>query len=173
MKIWLGLAGLLVAAPASPTVVFLTPNTFISTHMVQLEGSSPEQAYRRFMQIRRWWNPEHTYTGKLSKLTLDDEAGGCFCEDLPEGGSIEHMRVSLVQPGQRLVLTGGLGPLMFQGIAGTMDITFQQTGGGNTLVTLDYRVAGFAYSNAEKNAPLVDKVLAEQMTRYAAFARED
>ncbi|MEO5772533.1 MAG: hypothetical protein ABIQ32_00260 [Sphingomicrobium sp.] len=38
------------------------------------------------------------------------------------------------------------------------------------LMTLDYRVAGFAYSNAEKNAPRVDKVLAEQIKRFKAYA---
>lgn len=169
MKRFLAIIALCTAAPGSAGVVFLTPNTFISHHVVELD-TSPDQAFRRFGHIGRWWNPEHSYSGKRSNLTLDLEAGGCFCEKLPKGGSAEHMRVSLVQPGNRLVLNGGLGPLMFQGIAGTMDILFEKTGGGNTLVTLDYRVAGFAYSNAEKNAPLVDKVLAEQMQRYKAYA---
>src|SRR5688572_11430305 len=105
MKAKLLLVGLLIAAPCQAGISNLTPNTFISSHVVSVRGSSPERTYRRFMQIRRWWNPEHTYTGKLSKLTLDREAGGCLCEDLPKGGSIEHMRVSLVQPGERLVLT--------------------------------------------------------------------
>ena len=81
------------------------------------------------------------------------------------------MRVQLVQPGKRLVMFGWLGPLMFQGIAGTMDVTFSQSYGGQTLVSIDYRVAGFAYNNAEKNAPLVDKVLAEQAARYADYVR--
>ena len=36
---------------------------------------------------------------------------------------------------------------------------------------IDYRVAGFAYGNAEKNAPLVDKVLAEQARRYGDYVR--
>ena len=38
-------------------------------------------------------------------------------------------------------------------------------------MTLDYRVAGFANGGAEKMAPLVDGVLAEQFKRYREFAR--
>lgn len=170
MKSWMAVIGLLMAAPASADVSNVTPNTFISHNVVELDISTAE-AFRRFTQVRRWWNPQHTYTGKASRLTLDLEAGGCFCEQLPKAGSVEHMRVSLVQPGERLVLNGGLGPLMFQGVAGTMDVTFQNTARGHTLVTLDYRVAGFAYSNAEKIAPLVDEVLADQMKRYREFAQ--
>ena len=48
--------------------------------------------------------------------------GGCFCERLPNGGGIEHMRVAFVDPGKRLVLTGSLGPLLYQATAGVMDV---------------------------------------------------
>lgn len=160
-----------VAGQASASITNLTPNTFISSHMMQFEGLTPETAYRDFVALPRWWDPSHSYSGKASAIRLRARAGGCWCERLPDGGSVEHMRVQLVQPGKRLVMFGGLGPLMFQGIAGTMDVTFSQTHGGRTLVSIEYRVAGFAYNNAEKNAPLVDKVLAEQAARYAAYVR--
>ena len=43
-------------------------------------------------------------------MTLQMRPGGCFCETLDGGGGIEHMRVTYVQPGERIVLTGSLGP---------------------------------------------------------------
>ena len=162
------IAASLLASPTFASVPILTPNTFIVQHIVDLD-IPPDQAFRAFGKLPQWWDPQHTYSGNASNLRLKLKAGGCFCENMPRRGSIEHMRVSLVQPGERLVLTGALGPLLFQGVAGVMDITFEKSRRG-TLVVMHYRVAGFAYSNADKNAPLVDKVLAEQVRRYVAFA---
>ncbi len=51
-----------------------------------------------------------------------------------------------------------------------MDVQFERIAGG-TRVTLDYRVAGFAKGGADKLAPAVDSVLAEQFKRYRDFAR--
>src|SRR5215211_435602 len=104
MRTGLLFAAALVAVPAQAGVSDLGPNTFIIHHVVEIEGGSPEQAYRRFIQIGRWWNPDHSYSGKASNLKLRPKAGGCLCEALPRGGSVEHLRVSLVQPGEHLVL---------------------------------------------------------------------
>ena len=164
-------AALLLAEQAGAGVTNLTPNTFISSHMMQFEGITADIAYRRFIEFNRWWDPAHSYSGKGSAIRFQPRAGECWCERMPGGGSVEHMRVQLVQPGKRLVMSGGLGPLMFQGVAATMDVTFSQTGGGRTLVSIDYRVAGFAYGNADKNAGPVDKVLAMQAKRYEDYVR--
>jgi hypothetical protein len=164
-------SALLLAEQSGASISNLTPNTFISSHVLQFQGMKPETAYRRFIALNRWWDPAHSYSGKRSAIRFKARAGDCWCERLTGGGSVEHMRVQLVQPGKRLVMSGGLGPLMFQGIAGTMDVTFVGTYAGNTIVIIDYRVAGFAYGNAEKNAPLVDKVLAEQARRYGDYVR--
>ena len=50
-----------------------------------------------------------------------------------------------------------------------MDVQFERIAGG-AKVTMDYKAAGFAEGGAEKLAPLVDSVLAEQMNRYRKFA---
>ena len=97
-------------------------------------------------------------------------AGGCFCERLDGGGGIEHLRVSYVDPGKRVVLTGSLGPLLYEATAGVMDVQFERIAGG-TRVTMDYRVAGFANGGADKMAPLVDSVLADAVQAYREFAR--
>ena len=78
------------------------------------------------------------------------------------------MRVSFIDPGKRVVLTGALGPLLFEATAGVMDVQVKSTGGGSEL-TLNYRAAGFANGGADKLAPLVDKVLGEQLKRFRAF----
>ena len=51
-----------------------------------------------------------------------------------------------------------------------MDVQFERIAGG-TKVTLDYKAAGFAEGGADKIAPIVDSVLADQMRRYRQFAR--
>ena len=66
-------------------------------------------------------------------------------------------------------MTGALGPLLFEAVAGIMDIKVERGGGGSRR-TLSYKVAGFANGGADKLAPLVDRVLAEQLVRFRKFA---
>jgi len=160
---------MMIAAPASAEVVSAGPNGFHVRQSVQLVTPPPE-AYTSFGRIGSWWDPEHTYSGKAESLTLALNPGGCFCERLDGGGGIEHMRIAYLDPGKRMVLTGSLGPLLYDATAGSMDVQFERIAGG-TRVTMNYRVAGFANGGAEKMAPLVDGVLATQFKRYREFAR--
>ena len=106
--------------------------------------------------FRGWWNGEHTYSGNSANLSLALNAGGCFCERVPKtGGGIEHLRVAYVEPGERIVMTGSLGPLLFEATAGVMDVKVERIAGGSR-VTLDYKVAGFADGDAASLAPVVD-----------------
>ena len=127
-------------------------------------------AYSGFGRVGNWWNKEHTYSGDSANLSMALSPGGCFCERLPNGGGIEHMRVTYLDPGKRIVLTGSLGPLLFEATAGVMDMKFERIAGGSKI-TMDYKVAGFANGGAEKLAPLVDGVLAEQFRRYREYVR--
>ena len=159
-----GMAG----CPANAEVVSASANGFHLRQTVSL-AAPPPRAYAAFADIGRWWNPDHSYSGKSANLSLSLTAGGCFCERLDNGGGIEHLRVAYADPGKRAVLTGGLGPLLYQAVAGAMDLQFKSSGAETSLV-MDYKVAGFASGGADKLAPLVDKVLAEQFTRLRAFA---
>lgn len=159
-----------LSAPASAEVVSATSNGFQVRQSMQLVAP-PAQAYAAFGNVGSWWSGEHSYSGKAENLSMALSAGGCFCERLEGGGGVEHMRISYVDPGKRVVMTGSLGPLLYEATAGVMDVQFERIAGG-TRVTLDYRVAGFAKGGAEKLAPLVDSVLAEQFKRYREFARE-
>ena len=160
---------LFIAGPAAAEVVASGPNGFHVRHSVSLVVPT-EAAFASFTRLGSWWTDEHTYSGSASNMSLSATAGGCFCERLPEtGGGVEHMRVSFVDPGKRLVLTGSLGPLLYEATSGVMDVQVERIAGGAKL-TMDYKAAGFATGGADKMAPLVDSVLAEQMRRYRTFA---
>ena len=168
MKSFAALAILLASAPATAEVVSASPNGFEVRETVNLVVK-PEIAFDSFGNIGAWWNPEHTYSGKSENLRLDLAPGGCFCERFPKGGGIEHLHVAYVEPGKRVIMTGSLGPLLYEATSGVMDVQVKPTAAGSQL-TLNYRAAGFAKGGAEKLAPLVDQVLAEQIKRLRAFA---
>jgi len=168
MRLLLFSLPLLAAGPASAEVLSASPTGFEVQEVVNLVVPQPS-AYAAFGQVGQWWNKEHTYSGEASRMSLQLRPGGCFCEPLEGGGGVEHMRVTYLKPGEQIVLTGSLGPLLYQATAGVMDIRFERIAGG-TRVTLNYRAAGFARGDGDKMAPLVDQVLADQMKRYRTYA---
>ena len=157
-----------VASPAAAEVVSASPNGFEVRQTVNLVVPPPI-AFSSFADISAWWDPEHTYSGKSQNLSLNLTPGGCFCERFRDGGGIEHMHVTYLDPGKHVILTGSLGPLLYEATAGVMDVQVKSSAGGSEL-TLDYRVAGFANGGAGKLAPIVDEVLAGQMKRLRAYA---
>ena len=169
MRAILFVVALTAAAPASAEVVRASANGFEIRQTVPLVVP-PSGAWTALGRIGGWWAASHTYSGDAANMRLELRPGGCFCERFPKsGGGIEHMRVTYVEPGKRLVMSGSLGPLLYEATAGVMDIQIESTGGGSRL-TMTYRAAGFANGGAEKLAPLVDQVLAEQMKRLRGFA---
>ena len=158
----------IIASPAGAEVVSSSANGFHVRETVQMVVPT-DRAYAAFARLPEWWNKEHTYSGDSANLSLALTAGGCFCEKLTDGGGVEHMHVAFVDPGKRVVLTGSLGPLLYEATSGVMDVQIERIAGG-AKVTMDYKASGFAEGGAEKLAPLVDSVLAEQMNRYRKFA---
>src|SRR5690349_13154368 len=168
MKIIVAFALLAASSPTAAEVVGSSPNGFEVRQVVPLVVK-PDVAFQAFTDIPAWWNPEHSYSGDSKNLTLSATPGGCFCERFPKGGGIEHMRVTYVDPGKRILMTGALGPLLFEATAGVLDVQVTSTAGGSQL-TLDYKAAGFANGGADKLAPIVDSVLADQVRRYRKYA---
>lgn len=161
------LFALLIPSPAAAEVVSASSNGFEVRETVIVEHA-PTEAFAAFGRIGSWWSPDHSFSGNASNLSLDLRPGGCLCERLPNGGGVEHMHVTYVDPGKRIVLTGSLGPLLFLSTTGVMDVQFEPAG-DRTRVTLDYRAAGFFNGGADKIAPAVDRVLGEQLTRLKAY----
>lgn len=166
-KYLLAVAALSLAAPAHAEVVGVNAHGFEIRHSITLVVPQ-ERAYAAFGQVAQWWSKAHTYSGDSSRLSLQLRPGGCFCERLDGGGGIEHLRVTYIQPSERVVLSGSLGPLLFEATTGVMDVQVERIAGGSRI-TMNYRAAGFANGGAEKLAPLVDKVLGEQIKRLRTF----
>lgn len=158
------------AAPARAEVKTATANGFEIEQRQQVEAS-PAALYKAFADVPRWWSGDHSYSGQAANLSLELRAGGCWCERLPGGGGVEHMRIAYLQPGRKIVLTGALGPLLYEAATGVMQVTVEPRGSGATLV-LNYRAAGFANGGAQRLAPVVDKVLQAQLLRLKAFAEK-
>jgi uncharacterized protein YndB with AHSA1/START domain len=160
---------LMVAATSGHSAPVVTPTGFLVKFDVSV-NAPPAKVYDALVgQIGSWWNPEHTYSGDAKNLSIDARPGGCFCEKLPDGGAIEHLRVIYVAPREVLRLSGALGPLQASGVAGSM--TWKLTGGSdNTRVQLTYSVGGFIDGGFEKVAPAVESVLREQFDRLKLFA---
>jgi hypothetical protein len=168
MRFALLIPALLITSPATAEVLSASEHGFEVQQSVNLVVPQPK-AFAAFGQIGQWWNKEHTYSGDAARMVLQMRPGGCLCESFAHGGGIEHMHVAYVQPGERVVLTGSLGPLLYEATAGVMDVKVEPIAGGSR-VTLNYRAAGFAKGNGAEMAPLVDQVLGEQMKRFRAFA---
>lgn len=170
---------ILQAAAALTTAVLLIPSVsakvvaqgatgFVVTHEAQVTVA-PQAAYDAFIKIGRWWNDAHSFSGAARNISIEPKAGGCWCEALPNGGSVRHMTVVHADPGAMLVFSGGLGPLQFMGVAGSMKVTFEAQDNG-THVSVTYAVGGFDTGNFAEISKGVDAVLAEQIKRYGEFA---
>lgn len=153
---------------ASPAVAQVSSHGFL----VKLEASidaPPKQVYDALVeQVGQWWDSAHTFSGDARNLSIDARPGGCFCERLPDGGGVEHLRVVHAAPGKLLRMSGALGPLQASGLAGSM--TWKLTGvSGGTVVELWYSVGGFMEGDFETIAPAVEVVLGEQLGRLELF----
>jgi uncharacterized protein YndB with AHSA1/START domain len=162
-----GLIGFFVAAallcPARAEVNDAAPNGFAITQVVHV-AAPPEAVYAALIVPSSWWSARHTFSGSAANLTLDPKAGGCWCEKLGDGASVQHMTAVFVLPNKKLVLRGALGPLQGLGVDGAMTIDLKPEDGGTEL-HLAYNVGGFLADGLESWAKPVDGVLAEQFGR--------
>ncbi len=157
---------MLAAAPAAADVKVSETGFVVENKAVA--SAAPDAVWAALVTPARYWNPDHSYSGKAENFTLDAKAGGCFCEAVPNGGSVEHMRVVFVMPGSALRLVGGLGPLQSEGVAATLTWALKPVPTG-TEITQTYVVGGHMRFDVPATAPLVGQVLNEQLTRLAAL----
>ena len=139
---------------------------FFLTYSGQVAASTMK-AYADITQIQRWWDSEHTYSGKSANLSLKPEAGGCFCERWKDG-SVEHGRVVMALPGKLLRLETSLGPLQERALNGVLSF-FVKTEDATTTLTVEYRVNGASASGLGQLAPGVDEVLGAQVDRLRRY----
>ena len=127
-------------------------------------ASAPAAVYAALLAPGRWWDPRHTYSGDAAHLTLEAKVGGCWCESIPGGGAVEHMRVIYLSPNETVRFRGALGPLQTMGVVGSLTVTLASAGAGTDL-TFDYAVGGYAKDGFEDLSKGVDAVLGSQAAR--------
>lgn len=174
------LAAVVVAAtPGSPAaeVLAASENALVISHRAEI-GADARAVWATLIEPRQWWSAEHTWSGNAANLALEPRAGGCFCETLPAAdtapaGSAERLRVIHVQPGRLLRLSGALGPLQEEGLAGTLSITLEPLAEGRTAMRWTYTVSGYraGAGGLEVLAQPVDNVLAQQGAGLVAVAQ--
>lgn len=160
------IACLAIAAPAVAEVKSTADSGF-EVVSVATTTAKPDAVYAALATPGAWWSDEHTYSGDSANMTIDARAGGCFCERMADGGTIEHGRIIYAQPGKTLRFTGGLGPLQSEAVTGTMTWTIERDGEG-AKVTQRYVASGYMTGGLKSLAPLVDKVLAQQLAGLKA-----
>lgn len=154
-------------APATAEVLNSGPTGFTVKTTVRI-AVAPQRVYEALSRPGEWWNPAHTWSGNASNMQLAPAAGGCFCEALPNGGSVQHGVVMLAEPGKTLRLHGSLGPLQEMGASGALTWGLEAAG-AETTASVTYAVAAYVPGGADKLAAIVDSVMAEQIRRLKAY----
>src|ERR1051326_6889837 len=165
----LGALGLvLLSGMPAQSAPQVTPNGFLVNVEATIDAPAAKVYEAMVGQVGSWWNPEHTYSHDAKNLSIDPRPEGCFCEKLPNGGGVEHLRVVYIATNETIRFSGALGPLQASGIAGSMTWKLSSAG-DNTRVDLSYSVGGFFQGGFEKIAPAVESVLSDQINRLKLF----
>ncbi len=162
-------AGLVFAPAAYAKVVDQSEAGFTVAHTAQV-AATPADVWKMLRMPQNWWSKEHSWSGDAANFWLDPQAGGCFCEKLPDtglgAGSVQHARILFSKPGQLLRLSGAFGPLQGEALTGTLTIQIKETPTGSAL-RFDYVVGGYMRFKVGEIAPAVDKVIGEQLIGLA------
>jgi len=170
----LGLASVACGVPASAEVTRATNDSFVSRHEVVVKAS-PKEVWLALISPATWWTSEHTWSGNAKNLTLVPQAGGCFCETIPEvdepgrftlEGSVEHMRVVQAYPEAALRMVGNLGPLQSEPVTGVLTIAISKVGKG-TRIVWEYNVGGPMRYEVPVISKAVDGVMGAQLAALA------
>jgi uncharacterized protein YndB with AHSA1/START domain len=166
MRIALAIAAALLATSAQAAATSTSASGFRIENKVTV-AATPDQVWTALGQIGSWWSSDHTYSGSSVNMTMPLKVGACFCEALP-GGGVEHGRVILVWPEQKLLrIQAALGPLQDEGVSAVLSFQVKPAQGGAEIVET-YNVGG-ARPEAVTMWPGVNTVLSEQLDRLKAY----
>jgi uncharacterized protein YndB with AHSA1/START domain len=160
---------LLVATPAAAfaDVTDVSQTGFqlqIKTHI----AAPPAKVFAAIVKPARWWSLSHTYSQSAANLSIDARAGGCFCERLPGGGSVQHLTVTAVVPGQLLRMRGALGPFQQFGMEGAMSWQLAAAG-QETELTVTYDLGGHMVGGFGDWPQKANAMVSEQVARLKTF----
>ena len=160
--------------PAAAEVTRSTDIGFVSRNEVVVKAS-PKDVWLALISPASWWDSAHTWSGDAKNLTLMPQAGGCFCETIPEvdepgrftlEGSVEHMRVIQAYPEAALRMVGSLGPLQSEPVTGVLTIVISKVEMG-TRIVWEYNVGGSMRYEIPVISKAVDGVMATQLAALA------
>lgn len=162
------------STPAAAELTRTSESGFVSRHDIVVEAS-PKDVWLALIAPARWWRSEHTWSGDAANLTLTPQAGGCFCETIPEvdepgrftlQGSVEHMRVIQAYPEAALRMQGALGPLQSEPVTGILTIAISEVDAG-TRIVWEYNVGGPMRYEVPVISKAVDGVMGVQLAALA------
>ena len=151
---------------AGAEVIDSAENGFTTAHEVHIHAAR-NKVWAAAINVGNWWSDDHTVDGNASRMSIEAEPQGCFCEMFENGGGVVHMSVTFVNPGIILRLTGGLGPLGLMGVDGNMTWEFFDAEGG-TRAKFTYAVGGYRPGGLGAIALPVDYVIGEALQRLKA-----
>ena len=160
--------------PAAAEVTRSTELGFVSRNEVVVKAS-PKEVWLALISPAGWWDSAHTWSGDAKNLSLMPQAGGCFCETIPEvdepgrftlEGSVEHMRVIQAYPEAALRMVGSLGPLQSEPVTGVLTIVLSKHEMG-TRIVWEYNVGGSMRYEIPVISNAVDGVMATQLAALA------
>jgi uncharacterized protein YndB with AHSA1/START domain len=160
-------AGLAWPVAASAEVVKVAGNGFTVRETADI-AATPEKVYEALVKPEAWWSSDHTFSGSAGNLSLDAKAGGCFCETLPNNGTVKHQEVILAAPGKALVMRGALGPLQATGTIDAFAFKLDPEGSG-TKLTVTFTAGGYIAEGFDDWAKKTDFVMATQAARLKQF----
>jgi len=169
-------AASLAPAAASAKVVKQDAAGFVTRDTVVVE-SAPRETWMALISPAKWWNGAHTWSGDPANLSLTPQAGGCFCEHIPEvetradvglAGSAQHMTVVHAAPDKALRMRGALGPLQSEAVTGVLTIALAEVEQG-TAITFEYVVGGYMRYEMPPISEAVDGVMSQQLAGLAAL----
>ena len=168
-------AALLASASAAQAEIVASSDDGFVTRDTAVVDATPMQVWLALISPGKWWNDAHTWSGDAANMTLKPQAGGCFCERIPEDveadrvtleGSVEHMRVIQAFPERAMRMRGGLGPLQSEPVSGVLTIVISEAEQG-TQIVWEYVVGGFMRYETGVIAPAVDGVMTQQLNGLA------
>lgn len=163
------MAALCLLGAASTTakaeVVSSSDSGFVLSHEAT-STLAPDALFARMMDPSRWWDPEHSYSGKATNISMGNRAGDHWREDWA-GGSVIHGEVLQVINGQMLMLSAPFGPLAATGAECIWTIRLTPTEDGGTKVMSSHVVVGGSDTGLASMAGPVDFVMGNGITRLA------
>lgn len=167
------LTALALAAPARAELVRNDAGGFTIVTMGESD-MDPVALWLRLVDPASWWSPSHTWSGDSANMSFEPLAGGCWCEEVDDNGSVQHGHIIAYEPARRRVLMRAeLGPLQSMPVNGWLEWQVEARDGGGSTVRWRYSVTGRGDDAASWGPDswlpgAVDAVIAEQVGRLVA-----